>query len=242
MFQYGTEEFWQDLLAPSVTSVKLDLLLQLAVRLGLRTPSEPTLKFMTSWWLVASESTRELGRLTAAQKHTYLLHVKGQFHALAKLLPDPLEHLAQLPSDPLTLLRDHGAMFHNVFAEKATPVAPRIQLGDVLEFNHSYGCRGGGRHTVPATAQLAPGMPDTAVQQVADVMASQHRHSGDEKKLDSVRWELLGRRLIGFVLPLCLASCPGSCPGNCREPGAGIGRCLGRSLGRRLIELIGFEL
>jgi hypothetical protein len=175
MFQYGTEGFWQDLLAPSVTSVKLDLLLQLAVRLGLRTPSEPTLKFMTSWWLVASESTRELGRLTAAQKHTYLLHVKGQFHALAKLLPDPLEHLAQLPSDPLTLLRDHGAMFHNVFAEKATPVAPRIQLGDVLEFNHSYGCRGGGRHTVPATAQLALGMPDTAVQQVADVMASQQR-------------------------------------------------------------------
>jgi hypothetical protein len=112
---------------------------------------------------------------TDSRPEAYLLHVKGQFHALAKLLPDPLEHLAQLPSDPLTLLRDHGAMFHNVFAEKATPVAPRIQLGDVLEFNHSYGCRGGGRHTVPATAQLALGMPDTAVQQVADVMASQQR-------------------------------------------------------------------
>ncbi len=175
MFQYGTEGFWQDLLAPSVTSVKLDLLLQLAVRLGLRTPSEPTLKFVTSWWLVASESTRELGRLTAAQKHNYLLHVKNQFHALAKLLPDPLEHLAQLPSDPLTLLRDHGDMFRNVFAAKATPVTPRIQLRDVLDFDHTYGCRGGGRHTAPATAQLALGMPDTAVQQVADVMASQHR-------------------------------------------------------------------
>jgi hypothetical protein len=175
MFQYGTEEFWQDLLAPSVASVKLDLLLQLAVRLGLRIPSEPTLKFITSWWLVASEDTRELGRLTAGQKHTYLLHVKGQFHALAKLLPDPLEHLAQLPSDPLALLRDHGDMFRNVFAEKATPVTPRIQLRDVLDFDHTYGCRGGGRHTVPATAQLTLGMPDTAVQQVADVMASQQR-------------------------------------------------------------------
>jgi hypothetical protein len=58
---YGKDTDWDVLTSqtsPSMT--KLELIVKIAVGLGMRCPSEPTLKFLCSWWLVCSHTAEDL--------------------------------------------------------------------------------------------------------------------------------------------------------------------------------------
>ena len=51
VIEYGTSQIWDTLTSPGPASLKMHTVISLATGLGLRCPSEHTLKFLTSWWL-----------------------------------------------------------------------------------------------------------------------------------------------------------------------------------------------
>ncbi len=79
----------------------------------------------------------------------------------------------------MAMLTGHPLLYRHAFPEgSAEPVEPQIPLVEVLRFDQTYGCRGGGkRQCAPvldlAVASVAPA--NAAMQQVADVMAAQQR-------------------------------------------------------------------
>ncbi len=175
--QYGTEEWWQDMTGLNSQTVKLGLVIMLAIRLGLRCPTEPTLKFLCSLWLVSGDA-RALQSMSAQQKHVYLQHVKAEFDVQRKLAPEPIEYLPRLPGSPIAMLTGHPLLYRHAFPEgSAEPVGPAIPLVDVLRFDQTYGCRGGSkRQCAPGLDLAVPVAPaNTSIQQVADVMAAQQR-------------------------------------------------------------------
>lgn len=97
---YGTQAFWDHLgQASIVANAKLDAIIGLSIRLGLRCPSEHTLKLMNSLWLFCSEPTEELQRMSSQQKYTLLQHTKKEFDKARKLACDPPQYIQKLPEE-----------------------------------------------------------------------------------------------------------------------------------------------
>jgi len=178
IIRYGTEEWWQDMTGHNAQTVKLGLLIMLTIRLGLRCPTEPSLKFICSLWLVCGDASA-LQTMTAQQKHVYLQHVKAEFDVQRRLAPVPIEYLPKLPDSPIAMLTGHPLLYRHAFPEgSAGPVEPQVSLVEVLRFDQTYGCRGGNkRQCAPALDLAIPVAPvvNTQMQQVADVMAAQQR-------------------------------------------------------------------
>lgn len=68
---YGTCELWDDLVSDVSPAFKLQKILDLAFSLGLRCPTEPTIKLLTSWWVVSAETEAGIRRMTQPQKHVF---------------------------------------------------------------------------------------------------------------------------------------------------------------------------
>ena len=141
---YISKGDWDILLGSTESSAKLQILLQTCTGLGLRCPSEPCLKFITSVWLVLHMEADEIRRLSSQQKHVMFKHVRGEFHRLKAHLGDACEHLWRLPDRPLECLRDHASLYHAHFRAPATPGDCSLDLRVVHELDQSYTCRGAG--------------------------------------------------------------------------------------------------
>ena len=64
---YGTDTEWDVLTSQSNPSLtKLELIVQLAIGLGMRCPSEPTLKLLCLWWMVCSHTAEVFCKLAYA--------------------------------------------------------------------------------------------------------------------------------------------------------------------------------
>jgi hypothetical protein len=64
---YGRDTDWDVLTSvASPCMTKLELIVKIAIGLGMRCPSEPTLKLLCSWWLVCSHSAEALCNLVYA--------------------------------------------------------------------------------------------------------------------------------------------------------------------------------
>ena len=68
LVHYCTEEDWAALLAPGTSTCKAEAIVNIALGLGLRCPSEPTIKYLCSWWMVCSETEEELLRIDRSKK------------------------------------------------------------------------------------------------------------------------------------------------------------------------------
>ncbi len=63
VLDYCTESDWETLLASDASSgAKMELIIRVAVGVGLRCPTEPTIKFLASWWLCCSTKPEDIWR------------------------------------------------------------------------------------------------------------------------------------------------------------------------------------
>ena len=91
LYHYFSEDMWEGLLAPDASSdVKLQAILQHALRLGLRLPTEPSSKMMCSLWLLVSCEPAELNAMDNIAKAIKFQRVKHEFNGLRMKAPDPV--------------------------------------------------------------------------------------------------------------------------------------------------------
>jgi hypothetical protein len=141
---FGTEAFWSQLLGDAPTSAKLGIVLQWAIGLGLRCPSEHTLKWLCSVWLAVSQTVAELNVMATVQKKHMLHHTKSVFDALRKHAADPPVWIDKLPHHPVVFLRDFPDIYRLHYGSGGAPVPLQAdELQRITVFDMSYTCRGG---------------------------------------------------------------------------------------------------
>ena len=149
---YGHEHFWRALTSSeNVATSKLQLVCNLGMALGLRLPSEHTMKWMTSLWLCTSHSIEALASLPEDAKGVYIVHVKKSWASMKAKSGTPTEWIQKLPCDPLDCCRDFPQTFGAMFPGGMKPVSPPpIDIHAVMAFDQTYGCRGGKTKTQSA--------------------------------------------------------------------------------------------
>ena len=149
---YGHEHFWRALTSSeNVATSKLQLVCNLGMALGLRLPSEHTMKWMTSLWLCTSHSIEALASLPEDAKGVYIVHVKKSWASMKAKSGTPTEWIHKLPCDPLDCCRDFPQTFVAMFPGGIKPVnPPPIDIHAVMAFDQTYGCRGGKTKTQSA--------------------------------------------------------------------------------------------
>ena len=144
LHEYGTAAFWRVMVDKSTNlTSKLELLLNLASHLGLRLPSEPCLKYLTSLWLVCSFSKDTLLAMSLTEKHTYYEHVKKSWATRRARCGSPKEWVTTLPSSVLEFSVKYPEIWRAMFVGGELPVAAAIDLAMLMQFDQSYRCRGG---------------------------------------------------------------------------------------------------
>ena len=148
VMSYGDESFWQTFQSANADG-KLQTLVNLAVRTGLRCPTEPTVKWLTAVWIASTHDDQQMANMNLATKLSNMAHVKSVCDAVRKKLPDPVQHLEHLPSDPMRLLSQHELLFKSVYTNGKVPIQPPATYCEqrVRLFSQSFGCRGGGKFT-----------------------------------------------------------------------------------------------
>ena len=90
MHEYFTEAEWKILREPKVTmSHQRDVIFARAAKLGLRSPSEPTVKWLTSLLLVLCETPESLNGMVSALKHDMLNNFKVLFKSYFRRAMEP---------------------------------------------------------------------------------------------------------------------------------------------------------
>jgi hypothetical protein len=139
-----TARMWEAMLDPQTPSdVKLTALLGHLIKLGLRCPTEPTLKWLTSFWLVCSVDPAELGRLSVTDKTIRFKNTKVHFNCMRQRATDPPEWVGVLPPKPVDMLRSYPLVYTAAFPGDASPAPPGVSVELIAGFDMSYSCRGG---------------------------------------------------------------------------------------------------
>jgi hypothetical protein len=145
---FFTEGMWNSMLEPSTPAdIKLTAILGHLIKLGMRCPTEPTIKWVTSLWLVCSTDPVELGRMSVVDKAIKFRNVKVHFDGIRKRAADPPEWIGVLPSKPVEYLRDYPLMYTTAFPGGASPAPPGVNVEMISGLDMSYSCRGGLRTT-----------------------------------------------------------------------------------------------
>lgn len=152
---YFTATQWETLTQEEHSNEKLDLILSVCGSLGLRCPTEPSLKLIASLWMLTGLAESEVQRSSRNQKGVMYAHVKKEFQKFRKSLADPLEYLNRLSQNPLQLLRDHEQVFKAHF-KNSTPIACKIDLPYLHQFDMSYSCRMGGSAKQSTQLDVSP--------------------------------------------------------------------------------------
>ena len=144
LYLYGSETFWNALLSKGHNSLsKLQLICNLGMAMGLRLPSEPALNTIASLWCFGVRSPESLMTMTGAQKATYLAHVKATWTSAKAKIAAPVVWVEHLPASTLECSRDYPAIFQGMFRGDELPITPPIDVNALMQFDQSYGCRGG---------------------------------------------------------------------------------------------------
>lgn len=176
MLGYGSEMLWSalsDELTPPEN--KLHLLVLHLTRLGLRSGTEHTIKFLNSWWLLMSHDPSSLLRMDTTSKLVSLNHVKSVVRGLVKGLQDPDEWIETLPDAPTEFLQKYPRMYNDAFGA-GHPVTARVNLQQLLALDSSYGCRGGLKRVIPSSV---PPQSFQQHQQQMFTMQPQQQHPGE---------------------------------------------------------------
>ena len=147
---YLTDSQWQGFAQRTLTrDAVLNKFLFHAMSLGLRCPTEPSIKWITSLWLCLTSTDTELANMDPVAKALKLKAVKSTFDDLRKKARDPPDWIETLPVDPAVCAAQHPSMYNALFSGDATPAKPHLDMDYVQKFNDTYCCRGGLRSAVP---------------------------------------------------------------------------------------------
>ena len=136
---------WKQLLDTElVADVKLTMLCNHLIRLGLRHPKEHTSKLMASLWMLVGFPNAV--RFSFSQKQSWHARVKKEFLELATQAPEPISYLMKLPGTPAELLQKCPALYRGAFAQggEAAPTACPLDMLALREMDASFRCRGMG--------------------------------------------------------------------------------------------------
>jgi hypothetical protein len=143
---YLTARMWEAMLDGTVPSdTKLTALLGHCIHLGMRCPTEPSMKWVCSFWLVCATDPAELGRMSFFDKTLKFKQVKLHFNQYRQRALDPPVWVEQLPAKPVELLRDFPLLYRTAFPGEASPSSPEVNVELICGFDMSYSCRGGMR-------------------------------------------------------------------------------------------------
>ena len=148
---YLTAGMWDAFKDSTIPSeVKLQGLLSHAMKLGLRTPSEPSLKWLCSLWLWITLDGATLTRMDMVSKGMRLKTVKSVWDNLRRRSPgEPPAVVDKLPVKVVDFLRDYPVLYRAAFPGEASPAEPGIDVEGLRGFDMSYNCRGGLAKLVP---------------------------------------------------------------------------------------------
>ena len=140
---YFSSEMWDALLSKEVSpDAKLQAILLHAIRVGLRLPTEPSMKLMCSLWVLASSEPSELNRMDVVSKALRLHRVKDEFDKLRKKIGDPVVWVDVLPGNPCDFAANFRPLYDLAFGT-SPPVQPLIPSDVIQAFDMTYNCRGG---------------------------------------------------------------------------------------------------
>lgn len=103
------------------TAKKLEMILEIAAQLGLRTPSEGTFAAFASLYLVVTHGLTNANRLPASQKHDTLVSLKVSWKRAARKLQAPAVWLQCLPERPADLAKACPGLWKAVFGNAGGP-------------------------------------------------------------------------------------------------------------------------
>jgi hypothetical protein len=154
---YLTGRMWDAMLDGTVPSdTKLIALVGHCIHLGMRCPTEPSLKWVCSLWLVCCTDPGELARLSVVDKTLKLKQVKLSFNQYRMRAPDPPVWVERLPAKPVELLRDFPLVYRTAFPGEGSPAEPGVNVELIGGFDMSYSCRGGLRTPVTFGSGAGP--------------------------------------------------------------------------------------
>ena len=140
LIAYLTPSEWDVLMSTEISVSKLHIILDKGLRLGMRTPAEPTLKFLMSFWIVVSESAKVRVGMSSNQKANLLMFVKKEFHRKSRCAGDAVYYVQQLPGNPLDLQNDSPELWKYAFPDEL-PVPAHVSLAEVAAFDNTFSCR-----------------------------------------------------------------------------------------------------
>lgn len=181
ILDYGTEHFWGELCTPRVTpNARLHAIFAWAGKLGMRCPSEPTLKLLTCVWLVSVHSKDALLGFDYSTKHAFYSYVKKVWGTFRKSLPAPMCYVETLPANVMEYMRDCRDMWVQAAGDEL-PVACTLDVGLIHSMNQSFGCRGGATKVQPMV--LATGQPGSSSVTTLAVHSSPTRGMGSLERI-----------------------------------------------------------
>jgi hypothetical protein len=148
---FFTADEWSVLDSEGSSQAKVNTICSRAIKLGLRCPSEPTLKLMSSLLVLVVHGAQPdgevdlKGKLDAFKKTWKMLSV-GEGH--------PPEYVSTLPASPSDLLRMHQATYQRAYAD-AAPVRCPLSDDELQRLNNCYRCRGGAAKPYAAMGAMA---------------------------------------------------------------------------------------
>ena len=144
VLHYGSKSFWDFVQADdSGEDTKLQTIFDLLGALGLRNPSEPCLKFMTSLWMVLTNKSAGV-QLSNMDKMVSLATLKDRWSKIKYRLHEPPIYLEVLPELPHQFQSRFPSLWEVIFTPTiGVPIACPIAVHTLRSLDHSYGCRGG---------------------------------------------------------------------------------------------------
>lgn len=144
VLHYGSKSFWDFVQADdSGEDTKLQTIFDLLGALGLRNPSEPCLKFMTSLWMMLTNKSAGV-QLSNMDKMVSLATLKDRWSKFKYRLHEPPIYLEVLPELPHQFQSQFPSLWEVIFTPTiGLPIACPIAIHTLRSLDHSYGCRGG---------------------------------------------------------------------------------------------------
>jgi hypothetical protein len=154
---YLTIGHWQQMADMEIPpDVKLQGILSHALKLGLRLPTEPSMKLLTTFWLMVTHDGQELNRMDVVTKMIRLKAAKQVFESLRRRAADPVEWIDILPNNPIEFLKQYPLTYKATFPGDAVPVSPKLDVESLQAFDMTYSCRGGQRAIPAAPRAIEP--------------------------------------------------------------------------------------
>ena len=151
--EYFTADEWRVMQDSKATiSHTRDVICSRCAKLGLRTPSEQTVKWLTCLLLVLCETPESLNSMHSSLKHDMMKSFKGHFKSYIRRATHPADYIAELPAAPVLLKRMHPNLYDSAYCAPEVPISCLVDSKLIASVDVSFRCREGS--SVPQQSQM----------------------------------------------------------------------------------------